>query len=1138
MPQQISLLSSATFLFTVALTLCPENAHAAIGTEVLARQFAAPPDSARPEVIWYWRKELHTREGITADLEAMKRVGIGGVLIGFIGNHDGPKGDVTIMSDKWREMFAHAVSEAKRLGIRVNMFNSPGWSSSGGPWITPAMGMQTLVWSESRVTGGVKLKAPLPKPHLPPVNAPWCLTKEYLKLVKDNIYLGDVAVFAFPTPAAERAEVKPAVTYVPDSGCDLKPLLDGNIYTLATLPNSAPGTAQYVQFDYIEPTTIRSVSVVPRRHDASIVSVVLEHSSDRQNWVSAGTWKMRRYNALHKPIARTTAQYWRLGLVSNKPGPAQFTVGEISLNAGSRVEDWTAKAMFDHWGEHKPRFASNPGGRDDPTTVIQSGQILDLTDKLQGDGTLDWTTPPGDWTVMRIGRALTMAYNGPASPPGAGLDCDKLNPKAVELHWNSYIAPLLKDEAFDGGVQTIHIDSYEKHNQNWSPCLPGEFRERRGYDLRPWLPAMTGRIIDSTEVSERFLWDLRQTICDAMADNYYGRMAELCHEHGKQLSIEPYHQVAFDNVTVGGRADMVVTEFWQGSWPGPYWYKLGSSPAHVYGKRIVGAEAFTSNDKGGGNWSTDPWALKPLGDSAFCSGVNHFIFHVYTQQPWVDLAPGPTTGPFGSHFERNNTWFDLGYGWLKYMARCQYMLQQGQFVGDVLYSVGENTPNESTGIGGDLPRGYDYDHISPEAILTRLSAKDGRFALPDGISYAVLVLPPTDDFMTAPMARKLRELVQKGCTVVGPRPLRSPSLSSQPAEDETVKAIAAELWGTMDGETVTENTFGKGRVFWGRPLEDVLKAIGVVPDFSWKVVTGKIHLKHIHRQIGEGDLYFVSDNTWPNRDNSAGVATVECSFRGTGKVPELWDAVTGRIRPLPSFREANGTTTIPLQFEPRQSFFIVFREGEKGNTVAPRDAFPKAANVQTIAGPWQVSFDPRWFYPDTGSGGKLAFDKLQDWSQHVDPAVKYFSGTAEYRKQFDIENEAHLRRELLLDLGAVKNLAEVHVNGRNLGVVWCAPWRVAVPRGVLKPKENELVIKVSNLWPNRLIGDEQLPADCEWRKVGSFGGKQLVAWPKWLIEKTPRTSGRRTFSTWKHWSKDSPLLPSGLLGPVTVCAPE
>jgi hypothetical protein len=1092
----------------------------------MEKDFASPPAASRPWVIWYWQNEMQTKEGITADLEAMCKVGIGGVQIGFIGGHDEPRGDVTILSPKWRQIFAHAVSEAKRLGMVVSIWNSPGWSSSGGPWITPELAMQKLTWSETRVKGPIKNAGTLSRPRAAMLGNPWAVTKERATIWND--FYRDVAVLAFPTPTVELWDGAPPMISSDDPKFEAAKIQDNDPGTCASLANPSPGQPQYLRFDFGKPFQPRTLAVEFRSWGNAVKSVNVENSDDGLTWREVRRCGVRGGHSfpLHATLVSSPARYWRVGLASDKNGPSTLAVAELNLLSGARVEDWTGKAMYDNVGLDKPAFSSSSASSD---AVIAKDRILVLSERLRPDGTLDWEVPPGDWTVVRYGRTLTLSLNCPATPSGSGLECDKLNAAALDFHWDHYLAPLFADEPFKSAVSLVHIDSYERGAQNWSPRLPVEFQNRRGYDVTRFLPAMTGRVIDSVEDSERFLWDLRQTICDTMADAYFGRMADLCHREGKQFSVEPYHQVQFDNMTCGGRGDLIQTEFWQGGWPGPYYFKLGVSPAHVYGRRVIGAEAFTAPPEAGGNWSTDPWALKPLGDLAYCQGVNHFIFHVSTQQPWLDIFPGLCTGPFGQHLERGNTWFDLSSGWLTYLARCQYMLQQGSYVGDVLYSVGENTPNESHTTGESLPPGYDFDNINPEAILTRLTVKDGRFQLPDGLSYAVLVLPESDDFMTAAMAEKLRTLVKAGGIIIGPRPSRSPSLKNQPVEDETVRAVAAELWGDMDGKRSTERRVGSGRVYCGVRVPAVLQSTGIRPDFSY-AAKARLTLKHAHRRTSDADIYFLSDATWPYRDALDAPTQVEARFRVAGRQPELWDALTGERRPLPEFREENGETVVPLSFGPRQSWFVVFKETSQKSKVRIQNTaknFSELKPVMEVRGAWEVQFDPKWGGPEK----TVTFAALEDWTKQADPGIRYYSGKAIYRTNFEC-NAQDAKSRIYLELGKVKNIAAVRLNGRELGTVWCAPWRVEIT-SALRSGNNALEITVANLWPNRLIGDEQLPDDCQWTMTG-FGIPQLKAWPDWLLTRTPRTSGRYAFTTWKHWKKDDALLPSGLLGPVRM----
>lgn len=1105
--------------FTFVAGLTPAIAHPPASD--LRAEFAQPPQAAQPDVIWYWRNELHTREGITADLEAMHRVGIGGVEIGFIGGNTEPKGDVAVMSPKWRAMFVHAVAEAHRLGMRVNIFNSPGWSSTGGPWIKPELAMQKLAWREVRHKGPGRLAGRLePPPASDPTGLAARFSREYLEKIQKPYYR-DFAVLAFPTPPAEQAEPgAPSIT-CDDPGFDVRGATDGNPRSGARL-TAKPAR---ILFRYDRPFLPRSISVEFTPSSAVVPFVDVEASEDGNSWNVVRRCAVRNgAPVVNAPLKASPARFWRATLLSDGDSATPVVIAEIALRSGYRIEDWTAKAMFDNRGMSQPPFSaaeSTPGTE----ASIPQDSILDLTRRLRADGTLDWDAPPGDWTIVRYGSILTLATNAPATPSGAGLESDKYNPAALDLHWKSFVAPLLQDPAFAQGLTCVHIDSYEKGAQNWSPCLPGEFTKRRGYDLVRFLPVMTGRVVGDLETSERFLWDLRKTLCDTMADNYYGHMAELCHRNGKLLSIEPYHQVQFDNMVVGGRADEVMSEFWLGSRPSRLYYKNAASPAHVYGKRIVSSEAFTAPPAAGGNWSTAPWDLKVEGDRAYAFGINRFVFHVYNQQPWLDKFPGIQV-LWGQHMERTNTWFDLSYGWLRYLARCQHLLQQGTHVGDMLKAVGENSPSEGA-VFPALPAGYDFDNVSPEAILTRLECRDGQFRLPisgacddhspSAVYSAVLVLPETDATMTAAMAQKLKRLVLDGTTLVGPPPRRSPTLAGQPREDQELRQTVAELWGGCNGKSVTEHALGAGRVVWGRPVAEVLERLKIPPDFS-----GPPGIEYAHRRKGTTEIYFLSNGTDDTKE-------AECRFRTAGLQPELWDPLNGQIRDLPEFRTADGRTTIPLRLGPRESFFIVFDKppAHPGGNAAATNS-PASSAIIDVAGPWEVAFDPQWGGPES-----VVFRTLEDWSRRPEPGIKYYSGKAVYRTQFDLAAGTPGSR-IFLHLGTVHNLAEVHLNGSNLGVVWCDPWRVEITQAV-KPEGNQLEIVVANLWVNRMIGDEQLPDDCQWTPEGP-NGRFLTAFPRWLLENAPRPSGRYTFGTYKYWGKNDPLMPSGLLGPVRVMA--
>jgi len=722
---------------------------------------------------------------------------------------------------------------------------------------------------------------------------------------------------------------------------------------------------------------------------------------------------------------------------------------------------------------------------------------------------------------------------------------------------------------------STHIDSWEVGSQNWTPKMQEEFKARLGYDLLPFLPAYTGYVIDSEEVTERFLWDLRQTASDLIVENYAGALRRLANKDGLRLSIEAYswdNNAPVDETAYGGQADEPMAEFW--AWPCGGWprvYTANSCPgmtsaAHTYGRRIIGAEAFTSSDAE--KWQSHPGSIKILADWAFCEGINRMVFHRYAMQPWTNVAPGMAMGPWGLHYERTQTWWEQSKPWHEYIARCQYLLQQGLFVADVCYLQPEGSPRRfvtppSAEIAPDIRGGYNFDGCSPDVVMNRMKVNKGRIVLPDGMSYRVLVLPGTET-MTLGLLRKVKELADAGATIIAGAkpPLKSPSLSDLGTGDAEVKRLAEELWPKF----VT-----------GKPVAKVLGERGVKPDFS---ATAK--LRWTHRATSDTEIYFIA-----NPELRSVEAVV--SFRMNGKTAELWRPETGRIEHIRVFNEADGCTHIPLALEPAGSVFVVFSDGKVKDSgrivsvkcggqelihgvqagglssgtgavtgakpvsldtakvqsmdpvtlevfqnglyeVATADGKIRSENVSGllqpsgVEGPWEVSFAPGW-----GAPARVTFDKLISWSDHENDGVKYFSGSAVYRKTFKYSTmPADRNAHIYLDLGRVAVVAEVTLNGKDLGVLWKAPYRVDVTESI-KGGENVLEIKIVNLWVNRLIGDELLPEDSERNGDGT-----LKKWPQWLEEGKASPSGRYTFTSWRLWKKGSPLSESGLLGPVVL----
>lgn len=1295
--------------------------------------FRSPPRSARPLTWWHWMNGNVSREGITLDLEAMKQVGEGGAMI-FDVSPGSPQGPVEYASKQWRALVKHAMTEAHRLGLEMYMHNCAGWSSSGGPWIGPEHAMQMLVVSETRVEGPKHFDAQLPQP---PVRLG---------------YYRDIAVIAFPTPRAEidaMAERSPRVT-ASDSRLDTRRLVDGNPGTAAVMHIRPSKEPQYVQFEFDRPFTARALTIFGSGH----ASGELQVSADGSNFRKIAGFRIGRPGILRPPFVvgfpPATGRFFRLVFVSSDRRHRTASLAEVTLEAGYRISNWPAKA-----GYLRAEIASPATGSLPADVVIDRDRVVDLTGRMSADGRLSWDVPAGHWTILRFGHTPTGKTNHPSPPSGLGLECDKLSRQALEVHFNGMVGKVISDiGALAGKTFTgVLIDSYEVGEQNWTPLFREEFRRLRGYDLLPFLPAMTGRVVESLEVSERFLWDVRRTIGDLFAENYFGYFAELCHRHGMILAVEPYGNGGFNCLTVGGKADFPMSEFWVGGWGSDnQCSKLASSSGHTYGHRIIGAEAFTASPQQG-RWQNYPYKLKALGDLIFCGGVNRFVFHRYAHQPWRDLRPGMTMGPFGIHFERTNTWWEQSKAWLQYLARCQYLLQAGLFVADLCYFNGEHAPSNlpaRSRLRPPPPEGYDYDGCDDRVLLTRMSVRDGRIVLPDGMSYRLLVIRP-GSWMTPEVAGKLRELVRAGAAIYGPPPAASPSLRGYPDCDRQVQAIADELWGPCDGKKVTRHRLGQGYVFYGEPLDEVLQSLGVPPDFQVTAARDNADIRWIHRRAGQADIYFVS-NQLPRSE------VVECSFRVTGRVPELWHPDTGLIQDAPVYRFRGGRTRVTLRLDPAGSVFVVFRRparaadpivsltrngqpalatapaspvrleirkavyglltgsmtdavdvtehlrkmvrdnklsvrasnriagdpapnvvkqlfvryrvGEKvftkivdenqvltipargegpgaleillavygilpdnpadalkprvvdvteilrqrvknntltvkaSNSLAgdpaplivkqmrvdyllggqpysitvrenqtltlPLGTEPVLAAVEVpppelkvgekgqpvliawqpgtyeaatasgkrlravvaelskplrITGPWQVRFPPGLGAPESA-----VFSRLMSWTESDVPGIKYFSGTATYLKRINIPARL-LRRDrvLALDLGAVAVIARVWLNGQDLGILWKPPFRADITKAA-RPGDNLLQVEVTNLWPNRLIGDEQLPDDADFLPSGQM--KQL---PAWLTEGKPRPkTGRVTFTTWKFYTKDSPLLQSGLLGPVRL----
>ncbi len=1103
--------------------------------DLLRDEFLNPPDSAKPWVYWYWMNGNITREGITRDLESMASSGIGGAYLMTIGKTD-PKTTplaqpVETLSEQWWDTVRYAVKEAARLNLKIAMNACDGWSLAGGPWITPELSMQELVWTSRIIEGG--------KPFEDRIEQP----------VSREGYYRDIAVFAYPV--SDQAEVTSTVlnpkatTNLPDF--DPQPLVKG-LDAHVTIPNKC-----WIQYEFTEPFTCRSVVLSPSQlRSFQLHRMEIQVSQDGENFHSLGRltpsrhgWQENKMQASYA-ILPATGRFFRFifdpadspegseNLEGAKPLYHQkLKIGHIELRSSPCIHQWEGKAGF-RW-----RSSSWTTDSQVPDVLcIKRDRIIDLTNQMSSDGMLQWTPGPGRWKIQRIGYTTTGIKNTPTGN-GVGLECDKFNPDAVRLQFDKWFGEALKQVGPEFAGKTLclnHTDSWEAGSQNYSPVFRDQFIKRRGYDPLLWLPAMTGVPVESAELSERFLYDVRRTIADLVCDNFYKPLSRLTHERNCGLSAESMAPTMMsDGLQHQRYVDYPMGEFWfqSASHDKPNDILDAVSGAHIYGKQIVQAEAFTQLRL---KWNEHPFLLKALGDHQFALGINRFVLHVWPHQAF-DRVPGVTLTSVGTFFSGHQTWHMAGKAWFDYLARCQSLLQQGLPVVDVCYFTGEEVPTRAflpDTLTPALPCGYTYDSINPDA-LHLASAENGQLVLPGDMRYRLLVLP-SGDRMTPQTAKKIGELAKAGIQIIGARPDRSWSLTNYPACDKDVQDIVTCSWKSVLDAQLLEPVLKKLKIepdviFLGADMTPVdRQEMGYKsPPFSWN-----------HRQKDNADIYFIS-----NQDHQAG--QVEVSFRVQKRVPEIWDAAKGTIQDAAVWRREKGRTIVTMIFSPAQSLFVVFRrsadksdsiveitpsrtmEGglpeffvedgkywaffpglwtlhyESGKTVNYNAE--KVPEKMELSGPWQVEFEK-----GRGAPNQIELTRLESLSHHEDFGVKHFSGTATYKTVFQVpslseSNASEFERNeqrIFLVLSRVENIARVCLNGKDLGVLWESPYRLEVTEA-LQPGRNELDIAVTNTWKNRLVGDAGVLPE---KRIG------------WMLYR----------DLW--FEPAEPLEESGLIGPV------
>lgn len=1041
--------------------------------------FVTPPSSVQTGTYWYWIEGNISKEGVEKDLEAMKAAGINRAFVANIGGAG--TGDpnsqykVEFMSDEWWNITRAALKKATELGIDIGMFNSPGWSQSGGPWIKAGQTMRYLNSSRTVVKGPGQVTVKLPQPA-------------------DEFQ--DVKVVAFPNPTPAGTVLTTAnasITAVPSMG-DLTALTDGDNSTDVRFSTNGEYIIEINPQDWF---TARSIVVRPA--PASInTDVELQAMDADGRYQTVSRFNINRTRDWKKvgfdPYADVAMSFdpvksdsYRVVFRSVGAGAG---IAELALSSVPRVERYKEKSLaklfqseVPAWDEYLWREQPQAGDR---SMAVQPGQVIDLSDKMTADGTLTWDVPEGEWAVLRTGMTPTGVVNEPACPDATGYEVDKLSRKHAEEHFDAYIGEILRRIPADErkSFKLLVQDSYEVGGQNFTDDMIPVFKERYGYDPVPYLPVLSGVVVGSQHDSDAFLWDLRRLVADKISYDYVGGSREVAHKHGLTTWLENYGHWGFPGefLQYGGQADEVGGEFWADPPLGDIENRLATSCAHIYGKKLTSSETSTS---AGPSFVRTPSSLKQRMDRFFTYGVNNTVLHLYISQPSEDRLPGSNAW-FSTEFNRNNTWFKHMDLYTQYIKRCNYMMRQGWYQADVAYFIGEDAPRMVGIMEPWIPAGYQFEHMNAEVIMRDMTVKDGMLTLPHGVQFKVLVLPRRLKTMRPELLEKIERLILDGAIVMGPAQERSPSLQNQPEADRRVKEMAARIWGDVDGVNVKQRRYGKGMICDGLDFETLFAQLGYVPDC--KVPDG-MNVYQGHQKDGDTDIYILS-----NQDNRA--LTMDVAFRVTGKQPELWDPVTGVIRKLPAFRQEEKTTVVPMKLDKNECVFVVFREKGEPSATTLEANYPVPLRTQEATDEWNVTFESAFKTPSP-----VRMATLDNLSDNANDSIRYFSGTATYTTSVNLDR-AERGERMFMAFDNVGTMAKVYINGKYAGGVWTAPYRLDVTDFV-KNGNNDVKVEVVNTWVNRIVGDMNLPE-----------------------------SERETYLFVNHLNAKTPLPPSGIIGKV------
>ncbi len=1069
-----------------------------LNTEELRQDFLDPPEEAKPWVFWYWMNAAVSSEGITADLEAMKDAGIGGAyLMPIRGAEDPPAFEppAVQLTSRWWELVMHALNEADRVGLKIGMHASDGFALAGGPWITPELSMQKVVWTETLLEGGKELDIVLDQPEA------------MIDLNSGKDYYRDLAVFAYPS---ETGPAENSLAGDPEISNSLPGIQSSFLDSPDNNEVFRSQDSCWIQYAFNNPFTCRNITIRTRGFNYPSHRFWMQCSDNGKDFrticrleAPRHGWQEESTDVTHA-IEPTRAKYFRFvyGRSGLEPGAEDLEsakwspilkIAGIHLSGSPRIHQYRGKSAA-LW-----RISPSSKSNQLPDSLcIPANKLIDISKNMDAGGRLKWNAPEGNWTILRMGHTSTGKTNYTGGG-GLGLECDKFNPEAAKLqfeNWFGAVAEQAGPELADRVLKVFHVDSWECGSQNWSPVFREEFIKRRGYDPLPHLPVMAGIPVQTAAGSEKFLYDIRLTISELVIDNFYKVLAASAKTYGCSFSAECIAPtMTSDGMLHYKTVDLPMGEFWLNS---PTHDKPNDmldaiSGAHVYGKQIIQAEAFTELSM---RWDEHPGMLKALGDRSYTQGINRLAYHVFAHNPWMDRKPGMTLSRIGLYFQRDQIWWEPGKAWIDYTSRCQALLQKGVHVADIAVFTGEEIPRRAVlpdrlvsilpGIYGEdlvrkeklrlqnagvprkeMPegvfhsanmadprdwtdplRGYSYDSFNPDVLLNLATVKNGRIVLPGGASYGLLIIPaasrmnPDGNFISEELAEKILDLAVEGACILLEDTLRSSNGQFLPGDIYT----------------------GKGKVLSGQWMKHSFGDLGIEPDFmAFDLAGHRVDgLGWTHMNYNGTEIYFVSNQEDRSID-------IQLSLRADGRHPDLYDPLSGEIIPARNWKMENGRTEIPLKLEANGSVFIVLERKTGKKEMNLGSNFPSPVQLQEIEGDWNVQFEPAFGGPDSS----IVMRDLISWHLFDDPGIRYYSGTAIYRKTFTWIERDEVHQKYWLGMDEPHNMAEVYLNGKTCGVIWTEPYKIDISDRLL-PGENKLEIHVSNTWANRLIGDNVL----------------------------------------------------------------